>query len=89
MSGVLAHDKGPEAIGDLVEFLVRSLVDNLDAVSVESKETDEAVVVTIHVDPEDIGKVIGRHGSTVRAVRTLARAKGQLGGRRVEVEVAE
>lgn len=89
MSGAPNYDKGPEAIGDLVEFLVRALVDDTDKVAVESKETDEAVVVTIHVAPDDIGKVIGRHGSTVRAVRTLARAMGQLGGRRVEVEVAE
>lgn len=80
---------GAEEIRDLVEFVTRSLVDSPEGVTVRHKVADETITVAIEVAADDIGKVIGRQGSTVRAIRTLARAVGQHGGKRVEVEVAE
>ncbi|MFO7246080.1 MAG: KH domain-containing protein [Bacillota bacterium] len=71
----------------LVAFLARSLVDNPDAVEVREVVRDDAVVLELKVDPADVGKVIGRQGRVVRAIRTVARAAGARGGRRVEVDV--
>ncbi|MFS8569466.1 MAG: KH domain-containing protein [Thermaerobacter sp.] len=80
-------EPGLEAMRSLVAFLARSLVDNPDAVEVREVVRDDAVVLELKVDPADVGKVIGRQGRVVRAIRTVARAAGARGGRRVEVDV--
>ena len=59
---------------ELVEFLARSLVDDPDAVRVEREERDDALVLHLHVAPDDVGKVIGRHGRIARALRAIVRA---------------
>lgn len=71
----------------LVEYLTKSLVDNPDAVEVRETDGEDGIVVEIRVDPADVGKVIGKQGRIVRAIRTLARAAGTRHGKRVEVEV--
>ena len=63
---------------ELVEFLARSLVDDPDAVRVEREERDDALVLHLHVAPDDVGKVIGRQGRTATALRTVV---GALAGR--------
>jgi hypothetical protein len=71
----------------LVRYLVTSLVDMPEAVTVETKESDEALTFEITLDPSDVGKVIGRQGRIIKAIRTLARAAGSTADRHVEVEV--
>lgn len=71
----------------LVRYLVTSLVDSPEAVSVEVKESDEALTFEITLDPADVGKVIGRQGRIIKAIRTLTRAAGSNGDKQVEVEV--
>jgi len=71
----------------LVRYLVVSLVDAPDAVEVKTTETDEALTFEITLDPADVGKVIGRQGRIIKAIRTLARAAGSTASRQVEVEV--
>ena len=73
----------------LVEYLARRLVDHPDAVSVEEVEEDDALVIRLHVAAEDLGRVIGRGGRIARALRTLVRAGGAHGGRRVLLEIVE
>jgi len=74
---------------ELIEYLTRSLVDEPDEVSVESFEDDDgSIVLELHVAEADVGKVIGRGGSTVSALRTIARACSSEPGRRVYVDVA-
>jgi predicted RNA-binding protein YlqC (UPF0109 family) len=73
----------------LVEYLARRLVDNPDAVSVEEVEEDDALVIRLTVAPEDLGRVIGRGGRIARALRTLVRASGAHGDRRVLLEIVE
>ena len=85
MSGV--EPAATAAMRELVEFLARSLVDRPEAVEVRQVDRDDAVVLELRVDPADVGKVIGRRGRIVRAIRTVARAAGAREGRRVEVEV--
>ena len=74
---------------DLLAFIVKGLVDRPDEVSVESFEEDDALVLELHVADDDTGKVIGRNGRTVNAVRTVMRACGSKHGRRVLVDVVD
>jgi predicted RNA-binding protein YlqC (UPF0109 family) len=71
----------------LVRYLVTSLVEAPDAVQITTNETDESVTFEIALDSADIGKVIGRQGRIIKAIRTLARAAGSTDSRQVEVEV--
>ncbi len=61
-------------VADLVEYLVAALVDNPDAIAIDVTDGEGTSLIEVHVDPEDVGKVIGRHGRVIKAVRTLARA---------------
>jgi uncharacterized protein len=72
----------------LLEYLARQLVDEPDEVRVETVERDDAVVLQLHVAPDDVGKVIGRQGRMARALRTVVRAGGT-GRRRVLLEIVE
>ena len=75
---------------DLLEYLARGLVDEPDAVRVERTEREDGVVVlTLHVAPDDVGKVIGRQGRLVRALRTVVRAAATRSRERVAVEIAQ
>ena len=74
---------------DLVEYLAKALVDQPDAVRVESFEEDDALVLELRVADDDTGKVIGRSGRTVNAIRTVMRACGTKHGRRVLVDVVD
>ncbi len=75
-------------MAELLAFLARELVADPDAVRVETEERDGALVLHLHVAPDDVGKVIGRGGRIVRALRTVLRAAAVREGRRVLVEVA-
>ena len=73
----------------LVEYLARQLVDDPDAVRVEEHEREGTLVLELHVAEDDVGKVIGRGGRIVRALRTVVRASAVREGRRVLVEIAD
>ena len=75
---------------DLVEFLARALVDDPAGVSVESFEEDDGTVVyEVTVAEDDVGKLIGRSGRTVNAVRAVVRAAAVRDGRRVLVDIVD
>ena len=74
---------------DLVEFLARRLVEHPEAVTVDEVEEDGALVIRLRVAPDDVGRVIGRGGRIARALRTLVRASGAHGDRRVLLEIVE
>lgn len=69
-----------------VEHLVRGIVDNPDDVSVDMVSNRRGRTLEIRVNPEDLGKVIGRNGRTAKALRTVTAA---LGGRGVRVDVVD
>lgn len=76
-------------MAELVEYLARMLVDHPDSVSVESfAEDDGTLVLELHVAADDLGRVIGRRGRTINALRTVVRALSVKEGRRTLVEVA-
>ncbi len=75
---------------DLVEFLVRSLVSEPDAVRVEEIDEDGQTVLEVHVAEGDHGRVIGREGRVANAIRTIAKAVATAtDGGRVMVEIVE
>jgi predicted RNA-binding protein YlqC (UPF0109 family) len=76
-------------VSELLEYLARQLVDEPDAVRVEEAEEDDALVLRLHVAPDDVGKVIGRQGRIARALRTVVRAAGARGDRRVLLEIVD
>ncbi len=79
-----------EDISGLVESLVLPLVDNPDAVSIEASDTEDgAILIEVRVDEADAGKVIGRQGRVIKAIRTLSRAAGSRHGFDVEVELVD
>jgi uncharacterized protein len=75
-------------LAELVEYLARRLVDEPDAVRVEESEREGAVVLTLHVAQDDIGKVIGRQGRVARALRAVVGAGAARRRQRVLLEIA-
>jgi len=71
----------------LVRYVVTSLVDMPEAVSIERKDSDDSIAFEVTLDPSDVGKVIGRQGRIIKAIRTLARAAGSSDDKQVEVEI--
>jgi predicted RNA-binding protein YlqC (UPF0109 family) len=71
----------------LLLVLARSLVEEPDAVEVSGTETETRIDLELRVAPEDMGKIIGRQGRTIRAVRTVVKAASVKLGKRVNVEV--
>jgi uncharacterized protein len=75
---------------DLVEFLVRALVSDPEAVRVEEIDEDDGTVLEVHVAEDDLGRVIGRDGRVANALRTIAKAAATAtDAGRVMVEIVE
>ncbi|HEX2729242.1 MAG TPA: KH domain-containing protein [Rubrobacteraceae bacterium] len=74
---------------NLLGILARSLVDEPDKVEVSSTETDSRVDLELRVAEGDIGKVIGRQGRTIRAIRIVVKAASVKAGKRTNVEVLD
>lgn len=74
---------------DLLVWIARGLVDEPDAVRVERVDEGDVVVLRLSVAPDDVGKVIGRQGRVVRALRTVVRSAGARGDRRLILEIAD
>ena len=76
-----------DRLQNLVLILARSLVDDPESVEVSGTETDSRVDLELRVAPDDMGKIIGRQGRTIRAIRTVTKAASVKLGKRVNVEV--
>jgi predicted RNA-binding protein YlqC (UPF0109 family) len=74
---------------DLLEYLARALVDNPDDVQVEVIEGERSVILQLKVNPEDIGKVIGKQGRIAQALRTLVKAAATKQGKNAIVEILD
>ena len=70
----------PGDMKDLLDYLVRELVDDPDSVRVEQVDDDRGVLLTLRVAQDDMGKVIGRGGRTARALRIVMKAAGMRAG---------
>jgi uncharacterized protein len=78
-----------DQLENLLLVLARSLVEEPDKVEVSGTETDSRVDLELRVAQEDMGKVIGRGGRTIRAIRTVVKAASVKLGKRVNVEVPD
>lgn len=74
---------------NLLEYILIHIVQNPDQVLVEESQTDDTDLYTITVHPDDMGRVIGKGGNVIQAIRTLARIRAMKEGRRVRIEVRE
>ena len=79
-----------EDLVSLVDAIVRPLVDNEEDLNIQGSETEEgSILVEIRVNEEDAGKIIGRQGRVIKAIRTLARAAASRADIPVDVELVE
>ena len=74
---------------ELLEQMIKALADNPDAVRVEGTTDEMGVLLSLHIDPEDMGKVIGRSGTTAKALRTILRAVGMKENARINLKIIE
>jgi len=72
-----------------VEFIVKALVDHPEDVKTERVVDEMGVLITLHLNPEDMGQVIGRMGQTAKAIRTLLRVVGAKHKARVNLKIYE
>lgn len=72
---------------DLVEYMVKSLVDDPDQVQVEEIPNGRVIVYKLHVAPEDVGRVVGKEGRIINAMRTLLRVAALRAGKQATVEI--
>lgn len=74
---------------EFLELIIKSLVDNPQDVKIERKVDEMGVLMTLDVNPGDMGKVIGRQGNTAKAIRTLLRVVGMKNNARVNLKINE
>lgn len=72
-----------------VEFIVKSLVSKPDAVQIERRIDEKGVLLELTVDPEDLGRVIGKRGATAQSLRTLLRALGTKNDARYNLKIVD
>ena len=71
-----------------VEYIVKTLVNNPDKVKVDRSVDEKGVLLNLEVDPEDVGRIIGRRGATAQSIRTLLRALGTKNDARYNLKIA-
>jgi len=76
-------------VKDVLEYIAKELVELPDAVEVTEVQRERSVQFQLRVDPEDMGKVIGKGGRTIRAIRTVMKAAGTRADVNTMVEIVE
>ncbi len=74
---------------EFVEYIVKSIVSHPDDVSTERKVDEMGVLLTLKINPEDMGFVVGRQGQTARAIRTLLKIIGAKNNARINLKIEE
>lgn len=82
-------DERPSHDIEFVEYVVKSIVDHPDDVEVKRDIDEMGVLITLSVNPEDMGQVIGRQGATAKSIRTLLRVIGARNNARVNLKIHE
>ena len=83
------QDERPSHDQEFVEYVVKSIVDHPEDVKIERVIDEMGVLITLSVNPEDMGQVIGRQGATAKSIRTLLRVIGARNNARVNLKVKE
>lgn len=74
---------------EFLDFVVKALVDNPDAVKTDRKVDEMGVLLSVQTHKDDVGKLIGRNGNTAKALRTLLRVVGMKNHARVNLKIEE
>lgn len=74
---------------EFLEYVVKALVDKPNEVKIDRTVDEMGVLITLSVDAEDMGKIIGRQGNTAKAIRTLLRVIGMKNNARVNLKINE
>ena len=74
---------------ELVKYIAQSLVEKPEAVDVREVETEDSIVIELRVDPEDMGKVIGKQGRIAKAIRTVVKSAAMKSDKKVVVEIVQ
>jgi len=74
---------------DFLEFIIKALVDNPNDVKIDRKVDEMGVLLSLKVNPEDMGQIIGREGATARSIRSLVRIVGLKNHARVNLKIEE
>lgn len=74
---------------DLLEYMVKSLVDNPDDVKIEEVSGEKTIIYELRVGEGDLGKVIGKEGRMAKAIRTILTAASMKKGKRAQLEIIE
>lgn len=82
-------DEEIKPLTDLVEYIIKSLIDNQENLSIEVETEEEADVILVRVDEEDRGKIIGKQGRIAKAIRTIARAAAIKRGKKVLIKIVD
>ena len=78
-----------QVMRDVIEMIVKALVDEGEMVDIREVEQRGATLIEVRVAPNDVGKIIGKQGRTIRALRSLARIGGTKKNRRYLLEIVE
>jgi predicted RNA-binding protein YlqC (UPF0109 family) len=78
-----------ERDAQFLDYVIKGLVDNPDKVKIDRAVDEMGVLLTLTVDPADMGKIIGRAGNTAKAIRTLLRVVGMKNNARVNLKINE
>jgi predicted RNA-binding protein YlqC (UPF0109 family) len=76
-------------VKELVELIAKSLVDNPDKVKVSQLDGEQSMIIELKVAPEDLGKIIGKQGRNVMAIRVILGAAGMKLKKRINLEIIE
>ena len=74
---------------ELIELIIKGIVDNPDKVEINEIIGERSSIFEVRVDPNDIGKVIGRQGRNIKSIRTIVNAAAQKDDKRVVLEIVE
>jgi len=77
------------SLRELVEVMVKALVDDPEAIEVKETKGSQSSMMEIRVSPEDLGKIIGRHGNNISAIRTITGAAAAKEKKRVVVDIVD
>ena len=79
----------PSSDQEFLEYLIKALVDNPEDVKIDRKVDEMGVLLSLKVNPEDMGQIIGKEGSTARSIRSLVRIVGLKNHARVNLKIEE
>ncbi len=74
---------------EFLRFIITSLVEKVDAIEIEEKHDELGTLLSLRVDPSDMGSIIGRGGKTIESLRTVIRVFGSKSGARVNLRIIE